>query len=707
MDASCGESVDSMGGLIDPSAYRMPDQAGDPGHVDSLMDAFDAAWMGPGVAKGRSALPGPDVLRSMDASSSSMHAHHHGAHASMHGAGVCVTSTGMAITHGHAMSPSPPRGTGMAAAAAAADAAATASTSNGRGGGTNGAPPSAGPSGNGNGSGSSSQVIGGGRRQDGLRGFRDAEEEAFARLPMTPPPAHAPISAAKKAALAAPIARHTAQAVPAPASGAQPTAHGVKLATKSEFSSVFFSPIPTNFLGIPRSESNDSFMGGASLGSPDMTLRGGRLATLSTANGEWQEPEQDASSPSAAVSALRQHGAGKKDTPSRPGAATMPSITEGPAGDVRSHAVPLHDSSVGSGSSSGTTTTSTGMHTGMHTQGDAPLQPISLGPQVQIGMLHALGSDGPGLLSSNGAGMPMHGGISIAAVAAANRGRSKWGNLRLIAGTAMIPHIDKVEKGGEDAFCICLKGFGSIGVADGVSGWAEEGIDPAEYSRSLMKFSSIALEGTTHPHGADPREVIRHAHQETVMPGSSTICVCVMKPGGKMSVANLGDSGVRLIRDGRIVFASTAQQHMFNMPFQLSHPSIIESPDDADCAEVTVHDMQPGDVVVLATDGLYDNVFDDEIASIVADALRTRMAVRRGEGDSRGSGFLTSEDAEHVAMAIAHTAHSYAQNPYKRTPWSVSAAETGMPWARYFVKGGGKMDDITVVIGFITEEEKA
>lgn len=30
-----------------------------------------------------------------------------------------------------------------------------------------------------------------------------------------------------------------------------------------------------------------------------------------------------------------------------------------------------------------------------------------------------------------------------------------------------------------------------------------------------------------------------------------------------------------------------AQQHMFNMPFQLSHPSIIESPDDADSADVT------------------------------------------------------------------------------------------------------------------------
>ena len=46
-----------------------------------------------------------------------------------------------------------------------------------------------------------------------------------------------------------------------------------------------------------------------------------------------------------------------------------------------------------------------------------------------------------------------------------------------------------------------------------------------------------------------------------------------------------------------------AQQHMFNMPFQLSHPSIIESPDDADCADVSLIDVQAGDVIVMATDG--------------------------------------------------------------------------------------------------------
>jgi hypothetical protein len=65
-----------------------------------------------------------------------------------------------------------------------------------------------------------------------------------------------------------------------------------------------------------------------------------------------------------------------------------------------------------------------------------------------------------------------------------------------------------------------------------------------------------------------------------------------MKPGGRLEVANLGDSGVRIIRNGMVIFASAAQQHQFNMPFQLSHPSIIESPDDADSADVSVVEVQ-------------------------------------------------------------------------------------------------------------------
>ena len=55
----------------------------------------------------------------------------------------------------------------------------------------------------------------------------------------------------------------------------------------------------------------------------------------------------------------------------------------------------------------------------------------------------------------------------------------------------MIPHPDKVEKGGEDAvftssrYAALTRSL--LAVADGVGGWADSGVDPAFYSRKLCK----------------------------------------------------------------------------------------------------------------------------------------------------------------------------------------------------------------------------
>ncbi len=46
----------------------------------------------------------------------------------------------------------------------------------------------------------------------------------------------------------------------------------------------------------------------------------------------------------------------------------------------------------------------------------------------------------------------------------------------------------------------------------------------------------------------------------------------------------------------------------------------------------------------------------------------------------------------------------YASSTVHRTPWSVSAAATGMPWSHLFDNGGGKMDDVTVVCALVVEE---
>lgn len=48
----------------------------------------------------------------------------------------------------------------------------------------------------------------------------------------------------------------------------------------------------------------------------------------------------------------------------------------------------------------------------------------------------------------------------------------------------VLPHIQKRAKGGEDAAVLTER---LLGVADGVGGWIESGVDPAIFARSLCR----------------------------------------------------------------------------------------------------------------------------------------------------------------------------------------------------------------------------
>ncbi len=65
----------------------------------------------------------------------------------------------------------------------------------------------------------------------------------------------------------------------------------------------------------------------------------------------------------------------------------------------------------------------------------------------------------------------------------------------------------------------------------------------------------------------------------------------------------------------QVVFHSPQQQHDFNFPYQIgSVDSMSDPPQAAQRFELVV---QPGDVLVIGTDGLWDNCFDEEILSVI------------------------------------------------------------------------------------------
>ncbi|CAD5213351.1 unnamed protein product [Bursaphelenchus okinawaensis] len=239
-------------------------------------------------------------------------------------------------------------------------------------------------------------------------------------------------------------------------------------------------------------------------------------------------------------------------------------------------------------------------------------------------------------------------------------------------------------KFGEDAcFVTHFKHTHVAGVADGVGGWRKYGIDPSEFSSNLMKHCEKIVEaGEFKPDRPDL--IISKAFERlAVSPrpiGSSTACVVVIHQH-TLYTANLGDSGYLVYRDGKVVQKSTEQVHYFNAPFQLTllpeqcelEGFIRDTPENSD---LNVLDLEKGDVVLLATDGLWDNVPD----ALICEAL---------EG-------VNAQNLQQKCNTIALIARRLSCDVHHLSPFAKKASEHGIRTK------GGKQDDITCVLLYIS-----
>lgn len=97
----------------------------------------------------------------------------------------------------------------------------------------------------------------------------------------------------------------------------------------------------------------------------------------------------------------------------------------------------------------------------------------------------------------------------------------------MVAGAFYIPKgTSGLKRLGDDAHFICEEKQ-TIGVADGVGGWAAMGVDSGEYARQLManslKAMTMEVEGKV-----DLRRVLNQAFSNTKAKGASTACIITL-----------------------------------------------------------------------------------------------------------------------------------------------------------------------------------
>jgi serine/threonine protein phosphatase PrpC len=296
-------------------------------------------------------------------------------------------------------------------------------------------------------------------------------------------------------------------------------------------------------------------------------------------------------------------------------------------------------------------------------------------------------------------------------------------NVRLCFGSFMASHPKKKNAELESyssADAIFTETEDQIfGVADGVGEWESLGLDPGMFPKELMRnfiteFSYNRLTNSNNDIEISGylENILTAAYNKTQSYGSSTVLVGMCRNNYLYTLC-LGDSSYIILRPRETgcqlneIYRSVEQQHNFNCPYQLSHMpdpseydmlynkglgplinllkgSTINTKDLPQDGLAEIIPLQPSDIIIAGSDGLFDNLFDSDILQIAENYLSLNFEPQE---------FCTRLSKELVIKAIQKGWDS----DYK-SPFSKNASKHGK---RYL---GGKLDDTSVIVAFALEQ---
>ncbi|XP_050211666.1 probable protein phosphatase 2C 71 isoform X2 [Mercurialis annua] len=239
----------------------------------------------------------------------------------------------------------------------------------------------------------------------------------------------------------------------------------------------------------------------------------------------------------------------------------------------------------------------------------------------------------------------------------------------LFSGAASLQHPSKELTGGEDAYFVDHKW---LGIADGVGQWSFGGISDGQYAQELIKNCIKIVADRKSIPITNPVEVLDKAATATQSPGSCTALIAYFD-GQALRVAHIGDSGFLIIRSGTIFKKSSRMEHEFNFPLQIK-----KGINPSELVEVYTIDLDECDVIITGSDGLFDNLYEQEIASIVSRSLHASLK------------------PQEIAEVLVERAQEVGQSMSVRSPFGDAAKAAG-----YVGYTGGKPDAVTVIVSLL------
>ena len=270
------------------------------------------------------------------------------------------------------------------------------------------------------------------------------------------------------------------------------------------------------------------------------------------------------------------------------------------------------------------------------------------------------------------------------------------------------PHPAKILTGGEDSSFILPY---DVGVFDGVGGWKNvPESDAGKFSQQLAELTAkdiLFQRKELNLNQIDVIGALKYALKKNKEIGSCTATILSYNPDDKsITGLNLGDSGALIIRRKKdierklgkdlkkksltdqdqskkyetlpggskksgiekeerkmkisiedddaleVAFRSRIQMHDFNTPYQLG----TNCTDVPEMGHFYTVNLCPDDIIILATDGMFDNLFDQDILKFLS-SLQVH------------SQDLSAYD---IALSLGELTEDKASNPTAITPWLLS-----------------------------------
>ena len=240
--------------------------------------------------------------------------------------------------------------------------------------------------------------------------------------------------------------------------------------------------------------------------------------------------------------------------------------------------------------------------------------------------------------------------------------------IKIEVASKVLPSPEKISWGGEDA--AFTKGR-SFGIFDGVSGaLKEKGMALYSFTLASQIKSFISDDGLTISEMTDALATAAEiANMEAT--GASTASLASIGEDNILRVLTLGDCSVVVYRDGKVAAKTKEILHYFDCPYQLAS----DSPDRAKDATKLTFPLQPGDIIVAGSDGIFDNLTPEDIWEQIS-SVPDRAGMMAGK--------------------IINQSRAVSLDTEAPTPYAKQAKK--QRYEKYKSGLGGKVDDISCVV---------